>query len=391
MKHGAWHQFGDRSQKLALEQLQHGAGVGVIISPRDLALDKAMEYAPKYKDAGGDVLYDPQFYVPGALLGKLGTYPTATHRKTVSELHKISDDDLSDLADKLRQISHDLGVAGIVAPAVVYEAGRPDIDGLNQRLFAAAESAGKSLRLPVYATVVLGRSITTSDHTTDSAVSSATALDADGWYFAFEFSVDRVPGSEPDVLRCCRTGLRLAATGKPVLHAYAGPLALLSAGFGATGVGIGHSHKVWQFTRERWEEGTAQGGGADAPARYFSNALWGTIIHPDETVQLPPALKAEVLTSSPFTSPWNRWQANKHFVHVICSKVDKLYKTATAREAVEAAIDVLSHAVALHTNIADNLHITLKDDTASYQAAWQDAMNKLLSNYSDDYDYLEML
>ena len=53
--------------------------------------------------------------------------------------------------------------------------------------------------------------------------------------------------------------------------------------------------------------------------------------------------------------------------------------------------DILSHAVAFHSKIADGLHITLKDDTASYQAAWKNAINKLLSNYSDNYDYLEMV
>lgn len=391
MKHGAWHQFGDRSQLLALEQLKHGTGVGVIISPRDLAQDKAKEHAPKYKSAGGDVLYDPQFYVPDATVGKLETYPTGKHRKTVSELHGISDDDLGDLANKLVEISNDLAVAAVVAPAVMYEAGHPDIDRLNQRLFAAAKNAGDFLNLPVYATVVLGRSITASDHTTDIAVSNATALDADGWYFAFEFRADRVPASEQDVLRCCHNGLRLAATGKPVLHAYAGLLGLLSPGFGATGVGIGHSQNLWQFTRSRWEEGTAQGGGGDAPARYFSEALWGTIIRPDETALLPSDLQAEVLTSSPFTSPWDRWQANKHLVHVICSKVDELCKTATARDAANAALDVLAHAVALHTNIMETQHITLKDNTASYQAAWQNAMNQLLKNATDNYDYLEML
>lgn len=62
MKRGVWHQFGDRSQKLALEQLEQGVGVGVVISPRDLAQNKAIEYAPQYRAAGGDVLYDPQFY-----------------------------------------------------------------------------------------------------------------------------------------------------------------------------------------------------------------------------------------------------------------------------------------------------------------------------------------
>ena len=49
MRRGPWHQFGDKSQKLVEEQLEHNVGVGVIISPRDLALHKAIEYAQKYQ------------------------------------------------------------------------------------------------------------------------------------------------------------------------------------------------------------------------------------------------------------------------------------------------------------------------------------------------------
>ena len=41
MNRGAWHQCGDRSQRLVIEQLEAGRGVGVILSPRDLTRDRA--------------------------------------------------------------------------------------------------------------------------------------------------------------------------------------------------------------------------------------------------------------------------------------------------------------------------------------------------------------
>jgi hypothetical protein len=56
MRRGVWHQCGDRSQKLAAEQLQRGVGVGVVISPRDLAYNGAMDYAKQYHDLGTAVL-----------------------------------------------------------------------------------------------------------------------------------------------------------------------------------------------------------------------------------------------------------------------------------------------------------------------------------------------
>ena len=96
-----------------------------------------------------------------------------------------------------------------------------------------------------------------------------------------------LPSVRETVRRCCVAGLTLACTGKPVLHAYAGPMGLLSFGFGATGVAIGHSQNLWKFTRDRWMPAASQGGGGDAPARFFSKALWGTIIYPDETSPVP--------------------------------------------------------------------------------------------------------
>ncbi len=64
MQRGIWHQFGDKSQRLVLEQLQHHNGVGVILSPRDLSYDHAIEYAGKYRASNAEVLIDFQFYIP---------------------------------------------------------------------------------------------------------------------------------------------------------------------------------------------------------------------------------------------------------------------------------------------------------------------------------------
>jgi hypothetical protein len=128
-------------------------------------------------------------------------------------------------------------------------------------------------------------------------------LPADGWYFAFESGEERVPASHNFILRLCKAGLVLARTGKPLFHAFAGPVALLSAAFGAAAVGVGHSQNLWQFTRERWQPQEGGGGGGDAPPRLFSTALWGTIIYEDEFALLSDELRAAALTPSPFSAP----------------------------------------------------------------------------------------
>ncbi|MCK4857904.1 MAG: hypothetical protein KAT58_08055 [candidate division Zixibacteria bacterium] len=398
MKEGPWHLCGDRSQKIAKELLQKGHGVGVIVSPRDLKHDLAKHYAQIYHSLGAHVLIDQQFYNPGFSNNRLESYPISPYRASVTALNRIADQELNGMEDSLRQISQALQVDGIIAPAVVYEAARNDIVQLNRTLFAAAKNVGKELALPTYATIVLGKSVTGSDQTVEPILSHATTLDSDGWYYAFEFKRERIPSTYDSIRRCCVAGLKLACTGKPVLHAYAGPMSLLSPGFGAKAVGVGHSQNLWRFDRERWEPPSAQGGGGDAPARFFSTTLWGTIIYPDEITQLPAALQNQLYTPSPFSPPaitrpitgFDRWNANKHLLSVICNEIARIMRQSTARERAQAAISKLQTAINIHSQIAST-GLTLGDNTSAYQQNWLNAMNSLLTDKREMYEYLELI
>ena len=398
MKRGAWHQCGDKSQKLVVEQLKAGHGVGVILSPRDLTRDLAINYAAQYADLQAPVLIDPQFYVPDFTNENLDTYALSQFRTSLASLGQITDVELSALAAELETLGSELKVSGVIAPAAMYEAGRPDIADLNGRLFAASKSAGDALGVPTLASVTLARSVTSSDSTVADAVDAATALNADGWYYAFEFEEERIPSSREAVRRCCDAGLSLALTGRPLLHAYAGPMGLLSYGFGATAIGIGHSQNLWKFTRQRWEPPAGQGGGGDAPARFFSKALWGTVVYPDETHVMGVALRSQVLTATSFcdavmaTPPtfWPRWEAGKHLVCALAETSTELAALATARASADAARQRLAGAVALYGQIRQ-IGLQLKDNSDVYQENWRLAISDVLSNRSADYDYLELI
>lgn len=399
MNRGVWHQLGDRSQKIVIEQLKMSIGSGVIISPRDLAKHKAIEYAREYHDLGASVIIDQQFHVPGFTNNNLRSYETEKFRQTISSLNKITEADLSKLASELRIQHHDLSADAIIAPAVVYEAGRSDIVELNSRLFSAAKRVGDDFGIPTYATVVLGRSVNASQQIMQSVLSNATALNSDGWYFGFEFSGQRIPNDQDQVYHCLLAGLTLACSGKPVLHCYSGPMALLSMGFGATATAIGHSQNLWQFTRSRWQDtGNSGGGGGDAPPRFFSVALWGTVIYPDELIQFPSRLREQIYTPSCFSPqnisvaplPWSRWEANKHLLNQIGSKVTKIAANLDARACANLAIEHLNRAQLLHEQL-EHEGIKLKDQTNTYQAVWANAMSRLINEHATDFDYLELL
>jgi hypothetical protein len=155
MRRGAWHQFGDRSQKLAAEQLANGAGVGIILSVRDLSRDNAIDYARLYHNLGAHVLIDQQFYNPEYSNQLLRTYPISKYRASISKLTQISDSDLIDFATMLRLDNGDTKADGLIAPAVTYKAARQDIVEFNKRLFVEAKQVGDDLGIPTYATVIL--------------------------------------------------------------------------------------------------------------------------------------------------------------------------------------------------------------------------------------------
>ena len=401
VRRGAWHQFGNRSQKLALEQLEQSSGVGVIISPRDLSYAKALEYAPQYVATGAEFLVDQQFHVPAANVGELDTYPIASKRQAVSKLVQASEVDLLEVAAALRETNSALGASAVLAPAVVYEAGRSDIIDLNERLFTTSQAVAEELGVPCYATVFLGASATTSDSPTDVALDAATSLAADGWYYGFEFDAERIPSAATRVARYLRAGLTLATTGLPVLHGYVGPMAPLAMACGATGAAIGHSQNLWQFTRSRWEPTSPGGGGGDAPPRYFSHNLWGTLIYEDEWTLLPQNFREQVHTPTQFSSavrtnppflPWDRWSANKHLVFTICKAVDNFANSSNDAELVlDSVCDHLAAAVSLHQAIFHALGFGLRDDTASYQAPWRAALQSIKTNHADDFEYLRLL
>lgn len=396
MRSGVWHQCGDRSQKLALEEAAEGVGVGVIISPRDLTTESARTYAEQYRVADLDVALDPQFHVVGSTVGKLSSWSFNDLRDSVTSLAKFEAKDVDALARILERENRAVRASMIIAPALVYEAGRSDLVDANRRLFEAAKRAGDAIGIPTIGTAIIGRSSADTDRSFSEALSAATAVPADGWYYAVEFGTERIPSSEGDVYRAAAGLLLLASGGKQVFQAFAGPLGLLGVAAGATAVGIGHSQNLWQFTRSRWAEAERGGGGGKAPARLFSRILWGTVVYPDELPFLPEDLRSEVVEESPFATPLaytapfpqlSRWDGGKHLVWVVGDEIQGVLSENSPGVRLSAAIARLEGAVKAHKQI----RVTLKDESATYQAPWLRALRRLQSDRKDELAVLEML
>jgi len=400
MQRGPWHQCAFNSQTLVDEQLQAGIGVGAILSARDLKLQHAAHYAARYRGHGADVLLDSQFYVPDFTNTRLGSYSLNSHRASISALHQLTNVQLGSLAQSLRNDISQIPVTAVLAPAVLYDSDSNELLDLNSRLFSVAKSIGDDVGVPTYATVFLGIAATATTESTMRVLGSATSLNADGWYFGFEFPSERLPSSRDRVARCCAAGLTLACTGRPVLHAYAGPMSILSYGFGANGSAISHTRNAWHFNRARFGAPAPGGGGPGGvpPSRFFSAALWGTFVYPDELALMPPAVRPIVLTHSPHSGAcgqnpplaWNNHDSRKHAVRIISDGASALAQFATPRLAANEAVARLQNACSLHAQVSQ-AGVALRDETASYQGNWASALSDCLTANAEDYSYLEML
>ena len=399
---GVWHQLGHNNQSMALEQLGEGNGIGVIISARDLKLTLAVERSNQYRALGGRVLLDQQFYIPDFKNKNLESYSTYEFRQSVTSLNQIDTAGLDALSDALEQENRSLGAAAVLAPAVVYEANRPEIVDLNTKLFEAAKRAGDALGIPTLATVVLGSSVVVSQQSISSILAHITALPCGGWYYTFEYANDhRIPLDRSEVIRCGHACLTLAtnASGRSVIHAYAGPMAILSFGFGATGAGVGHTQTLWQFNRARFAPSRSQGGPGEIQPRFFSTPLWGTIVCPEELLLLSDSLRSHVMVHSPFSQvlanasaidavDWGTWDAYKHLVYCVGKKAAEFAALPTARRAAEAAIEHLTECIDTHSQMP----VLLREESrCSHQVTWRSAMQELLGARKDDYDLLELL
>ncbi|MFO1046050.1 MAG: hypothetical protein U0941_30090 [Planctomycetaceae bacterium] len=180
------------------------------------------------------------------------------------------------------------------------------------------------------------------------------------------------------------------------MHAYAGPMGILSFAVGCEAAASGANQTQWRFCPERWETSASTGGGnGAAPARYFSRGLWGTIVFPDETAFLTPALYSQIVTTTPFApnplpQTWTKTEALKHSVYTIAKGIEAVAANNTYGDCRTAADAILENAVGLHAQILED-EIVLKDDSAGYQANWREALRLIAERHQEDFDYLELL
>lgn len=113
-------------------------------------------------------------------------------------------------------------------------------------------------------------------------------------------------------------------------------------------------------------------------------------------IQLPARIRTQIITPSPFSGPvttnvsWNRWDSGKHLIYLLCQAFSQMAAENNPRKNAQTAIAKLAKAVELHAAIQKS-NVFLADNTNVYQANWKAAMEDVLKDRNDDFEYLDLL
>lgn len=238
-------QFGYGMMELSRSLVRDWGGGTVILSPRDLREEQLSKLANQVRRRGGEVLLDPQFYLPRAEHERL-----RSHRYWPDDYDSTgfwSGPDLTQLLTQLLSLNHELNSASFVLPGLY----TPEVDddwlSRQSMMIEEAERLGLSAS-DLIVTVALGSSATRDEDQIHEVLNAADDWDAEGVYLVCEHSNVEYLVTDPNWLANVidlAAGLRLK--GKQVIIGYCNQQMLIAACASASAVASGTWMNVRSF------------------------------------------------------------------------------------------------------------------------------------------------
>lgn len=243
-------QFGHNMQKVCCELIKDWGGGTVIMSPRDCKPpDEEKEkpgelekHAASIQAAGGQLLVDPQFYVPDCDHKTLTKHDFWPETYDSGEFWDEAAPDYGELIKNVAELNSKLKTAAVIVPGTLADAVNDEWLGRQQVLAGEArKQLGEDAEL--YATVALSADATKSIEQVHSVLAAA-----DGWPVQGVYLICEHPETQYLVehkqwianILDITAGLRLR--GKKVIIGYANQQMLAAACASATAIAAG-SHK----------------------------------------------------------------------------------------------------------------------------------------------------
>ena len=164
-------------------------------------------------------------------------------------------------------------------------------------------------------------------------------------------------------------------------------------------------------SNERFDRGEETvGGGTQGGTRVFSAALWGTLVHPDETARLEASLREGLFSPSPFISSFDpqvqisKKDAGKHAVHVMMEFVKPiLTSNDSCIQKLQRVSKHLAQATLHYQRVAEQLarlHLEERpgakpvrpmDKADAYHEPWMASLARIEKDRSHDLEYIDAL
>lgn len=245
-------QFGYGMLEHSRQLIQRWGGGRVILSPRDLSVTQLVNVARDIRRLGGEVLVDPQFYLPHSDHERL-----QSHDYWPSEYESTgfwSGTDLTQLLTRLSNLNQELGCTDFILPGVYASA--IDGDWLARQGAVVVEASRYGFDSPNrIATVALSSEVTRDADQIHALLDEANNWDVGGFYLVCEHPRGDYLVTDP--LWLANTidliaGFRLR--GKRVIVGYCNQQMLIAACASATAIASGTWMNVRSFPPDKFRE-----------------------------------------------------------------------------------------------------------------------------------------
>jgi len=176
-------QFGYGMMDHSRNLIKSWGGGTTILSPRDLTSKQLQKLAKELRQLGGNVVVDPQFYLPHADHGRLNSHDYWPPEYKTSGFW--TGKEIRSFVSKLLVLNRDLNCNEFFLPGLL--ATTVDDDWLErQGLFISEANALDTTGLPLIATVALGEDATRDNEQIHRILEAAERWDVDGIYLVCE-------------------------------------------------------------------------------------------------------------------------------------------------------------------------------------------------------------
>lgn len=243
-------QFGHGMMEHSRHLVRSWGGGTVILSPRDLKREQLVKLSDEIRALpGGQVLVDPQFYVPRSDHHRLTSHDYWPDSYQTNGF--CSGTGMQTLLSTVLQLNQDLGCAAFILPGLMADA--IDDIWLETLRTIVAHAGTLNAGMPLYATVALS-----SDSVKDTAgiqdlLAEFETLDVEGAYLLFEHPNGEYIVQDPIWLANAlelAAGLRLL--GKTVVVGYANHVLLCLGAASVNAIASGTWMNVRAFSRGRF-------------------------------------------------------------------------------------------------------------------------------------------